>query len=213
MALRRIPPGRAGLLWLRHRLAVAHRGLDLLQRKQAILLQEAQRLRMLSDVTRREWREADAEARAWLLRAAATGGARAVRHALPGEAATITPRWTSVIGVRCAADPVVLLPDACDGAVFRSPALAEAVAGYRRALPAAARHAAASASYAAVRAEVTATRQRVRALERRWIPQLESAMAVVRLQMAELEDADAIRRRRMSTVEVRHDRTDTARRR
>jgi V/A-type H+-transporting ATPase subunit D len=213
MALQRVPPGRAGLLWLRHRLAVARRGLDLLQRKQVILMQEEQRLRMLEELTRREWSEADAQARRWLLRAAALGGDRAVRIARPLRPATVTPRWTTVIGVRCAADPVVRLPDPGDGVTLGSPALAAAAAAYRRALPAAARHAAVSAAYAAVRNEVGATRQRVRALERRWIPQLESAMAGIRLQMAELEDADAIRRRRVSTVdrrEERHDRADTA---
>lgn len=214
MPLQRVPPGRAGLLWLRHRLAVARRGLDLLQRKQAILLQEAQRLRMRSDLTRREWREADAEARGWLLRAAAIGGTRALRLAESTRPAMITPRSTSVIGVRCAADPVVRLPDLAPASALGSPALRIAVAGYRRALPAAARHAAVSAAHAAVLAEVAATRLRVRALERRWIPQLESAMAGIQLQMAEIEDADVIRRRRMSTEDRRrggrHDPADTA---
>jgi hypothetical protein len=42
----------------------------------------------------------------------------------------------------------------------------------------------------------------VRALERRWIPSLETAMTGIRLQMSELDDADAVRRRRAAGVDV-----------
>jgi V/A-type H+-transporting ATPase subunit D len=185
----RVPPGRAGLLWLRHRLGVARRGLDLLQRKQVILLQEAHRLRMLREVTGREWRDADREGRRRLVRAAALGGDRAVRLAVPSARAVLKPRWTSVIGVAVPAEPVLALPDPDEGA-------APAAAAYRRALAAAARHAAVAAAHTAVEDEITITRQRVQALERRWIPQLETASAGIQLQMAELEDADAVRRRR-----------------
>jgi vacuolar-type H+-ATPase subunit D/Vma8 len=82
----------------------------------------------------------------------------------------------------------------------RSSSIDDAGEAYRRALTAAARHAAVVAAVAAVESEIATTRQRVHALERRRIPQLEAAAARVRLQMAELEDADAVRRRR-----VRHD--------
>ena len=38
--VRRVPPGRAGRLWLQHRLAVAQRGADLLDQKLRILRSE-----------------------------------------------------------------------------------------------------------------------------------------------------------------------------
>ncbi|GAA1031824.1 hypothetical protein GCM10009557_28300 [Virgisporangium ochraceum] len=196
MTLERLPPGRAGLLWLRHRLAVARRGLDLLRHKQVVLAREAERLRYSSSVTREEWRAADAAGRRLLLWAAVVGGAYAVRTARPVGPAVVTPTWITVIGVRCPGDPVVRLP-APDGAgATRSPLVDAAAGDYRRALTAAARHAAMAAAVAAVEAEIATTRQRVHALERRWIPRLEDAAKGVRLQMTELEDSDAVRRRR-----------------
>jgi V/A-type H+-transporting ATPase subunit D len=184
------------LLWLGHRLDVARRGLNLLRRKQAILLHEAQRLRIRTEVTRREWHDLDRKGRPWLLRAAALGGGRAVRFAVPAGRATLRPRSTTVIGVQCPAEPSVDLPDPVEGPVVAGLAMAAAVAAYRSALPAAARHAAVAAAYAAVEDEIVLTRQRVRALERRWIPQLEAAVTGIRLQMSELEDADAVRLRK-----------------
>jgi len=195
-SLRRVPPGRAGALWLRHRLAVAGRGVDLLQQKLVILLQEGQRLRMLAEVTRREWAEADREGRQWLLRAAALGGDRAVRLATLPDPAEVTLRWTAVIGVRCPGEPVVGLPVLRTDRAPPGTAVALAQSAYRRAAQIAARHAAIAAARAAVDAEAAATRQRVRALERHWVPQLRVALVRVHLQMAELEDADAVRRRR-----------------
>jgi V/A-type H+-transporting ATPase subunit D len=70
------------------------------------------------------------------------------------------------------------------------------VAAYREAAQAAVRHAAAASALQTVEAELTATRQRVRALEHHWIPRLESGLTAARLQMDELEAADAARRRR-----------------
>jgi V/A-type H+-transporting ATPase subunit D len=201
--LHRVPPGRAGLLWLRHRLDTAGRGLNLLRRKQAILVHEAHRLRLRAEATRREWRDHDREGRRWLVRAAALDGGRAVRFAVPSGRAGLNPRSKTVIGVGCPAEPAVDLPEPVDGPVVAGPATAAAVAAYRRALPAAARHAAVAAAYAAVEEEIVLTRQRVRALERRWIPQLEAALAGIRLQMSELEDADAVRLRKASETEAR----------
>ncbi|HSO55578.1 MAG TPA: V-type ATPase, D subunit, partial [Actinomycetes bacterium] len=51
-----VPPGRAGRLWLRGRLATAERGLDLLDRKLRILRREQERLRLLERRTAEELR-------------------------------------------------------------------------------------------------------------------------------------------------------------
>jgi V/A-type H+-transporting ATPase subunit D len=200
VALDRVPPGRAGLLWLRHRLTVARRGLDLLRRKQMVLAKELERLREEVVSTGEAWRLADAHGRLWLVRGAAVGGTDAVRAALPATPAVVTPHRTTVVGVSCPTEPDVQLPAPDRDAAPASPAIEAATAAYRRALPAAARHAAAVAAVGAVEAEMVTTRQRVHALERRWIPRLETATARLRLQMAELEDADAVRRRRAGGV-------------
>ena len=81
--------------------------------------------------------------------------------------------------------------------VFDGPALARARQAYRVAVSAAARHAAASAAVRMVDAEVTATRYRLHAIEDRWIPRLEHALADVEFGLEELEHADGVRLRQM----------------
>ena len=75
----RVPPGRAGRLWLRGRLATAERGLDLLDRKLRILRREQERLRLLERRTGEELRRRCGDADRWLLRAALLGGQRGLR--------------------------------------------------------------------------------------------------------------------------------------
>jgi V/A-type H+-transporting ATPase subunit D len=195
--MRRIPPGRAGVLWLRRRLAVAERGTTLLRQKLTILAQQASRLREDRDATAHAWQTLDADARTWLTRAALLGGEPAVRPATGTAPLTVELRWTTVMGLRYPAEPIVHLPDQpADRPALGSAALVRAEALYRDAAVAAVRHAAAAAALAAVETETAATRQRLRALERRWIPRLTQALGAAELQIAELEAADAVRRRR-----------------
>jgi vacuolar-type H+-ATPase subunit D/Vma8 len=176
---------------------VATRGTDLLRQKLVILAQEGYRLRLLDEATRREWRDADREARRWLMRAAAAGGERAIRLVAPPDPATVEVRWTAVMGVPCPAEADVVPPvERPERAPPSGLALARAEAAYRTAARAAGRHAAAAAARAAIEDATAATRQRVRALEYHWIPQLRDALSTIQLQMAELEDADSVRRRR-----------------
>jgi V/A-type H+-transporting ATPase subunit D len=196
--LRRVPPGRAGALWLRRRLAVASRGAELLQQKLAILTQEAYRLRLLADTTAAAWQEADRHARESLVRAAVLGGQQPIAVAVADAASVdVGLHWNTVMGLRYPVEPVVSMPPPAPGrATPGGMALLAAVAAYRQALLGAVRHAASTAALRGVELEVATTRQRVRALERRWIPRLRAAQAAIALQMAELEDADAVRRRR-----------------
>jgi V/A-type H+-transporting ATPase subunit D len=183
------------VLWLRRRLAVASRGTTLLRQKLTILAQQAELLRQHHDATARAWQAVDADARVWLTRAALLGGELAVRPAT--EPLTVELRWDTVMGLRYPTEPVVRLPDQPAGRpALGSAALVRAEALYRDAAVAAARHAAAAAALEAVAAETAATRQRLRALERRWIPRLHVALDAAELQIAELEGADAVRRRR-----------------
>lgn len=192
----RVPPGRAGLLWLRHRLAIATRGVDLLQRKLAILSTEEQRLRLLTGHTAQQWEEDAARADRWLVRAALLGGQPTLRMAALRPTAEVTPTWTVVMGVRYPAEPDCRLPDRpSDAPPVGTAALVIAERAYREAVPAALRHAAATAALRCVEVEVATTRQRVRALEQHWIPRLQAALALARLQMEELEHSDTVRRR------------------
>lgn len=189
--LGRVPPGRAGRLWLRHRLAVAERGAELLDQKLRILRDEAERLTLLTEGTAAAWTAASDEAALWLVRAALLGGERAVRPGLDQAMTQVELTWTSTIGVRhpggatCTPGP----DDVPDGPV------ADVHTAHRRALDAAVQHAVAETALRCVLAEATATRRRVRAIQDRWLPQLRSALAAVELALEEQERADAVRLR------------------
>ncbi|WP_344056835.1 hypothetical protein, partial [Sphaerisporangium rubeum] len=78
-----VPPGRAGRLWLRRRLATAARGLVLLDRRLRLLGAERDRLAELAARTGERWTAALAEAEIWTSRVAALGGERALRSGTP----------------------------------------------------------------------------------------------------------------------------------
>ncbi|MFB9186801.1 V-type ATP synthase subunit D [Dactylosporangium sucinum] len=194
--LRQVPPGRAGTLWLRHRLAVARRGCGVLRRKLTMLTEERERLRRRYETTAAEWARADRVACGWLRRAAVLDGADVVGPAGAGGPMTVVPRWTALMGVRYAAPPGIEPPHPPAG--WHAPggsATSQAALTYRAAAEAAARHAASSSALSTVDEEVSAVRQRVRMLEQHWIPRLEDALVVARQQMDEQEAADGARRR------------------
>ena len=131
----RVPPGRAGRVWLLGRLHTAERGLDLLDRKLRVLRREQERARLAAERTGAEWRRRCAEAEPWLLRAALLGGQRALRHAVPGETAQVQVTWAVVMGVRYPQQAVAHSGrPAPDAAPTGTTALVEAAATYRDAL-------------------------------------------------------------------------------
>ncbi|HEU5161034.1 MAG TPA: V-type ATP synthase subunit D [Streptosporangiaceae bacterium] len=190
------PPGRTGRLWLRHRLAVAERAADLLDRKLRILLAEQDRLRRLARRRREEWESRCAEADEWLMRAALLGGRRALRLAADGEAAAVTVDYEATMGVRHPVRAEVAAPPppgtALDGAVVN-----RAREACRAALAAAAAYAAAATAARLVEEEVRVTRQRVRAVKTRWMPRLQSALTEIELMLEEQEREDGARLRRL----------------
>lgn len=194
--LRRVPPGRAGRLWLQHRLAVAERGAELLDQKLRILRAEAQRLTLLTESTGRAWAETGDEAARWLLRAALLGGERAVRLGADGGEVQVELTWAWTIGVRhpsgatCTPPaPTPEDPPAVNAAVV------EARAAHRRAVDAAVQHAVAEAALRLIRAEEAATRRRLRAVEDRWLPLLAETLRTTELGLEEQEHADGVRLR------------------
>ncbi len=190
----RIPPGRAGRIWLLRRIAVARRGRDVLEQKRSALLREAERLRALRDEARVEWEDAARAAETWWHRAALLAGRRPLelaRDLVPGEA-EVELRWRNSLGVRYPAEADVEPPPP-SGSPRGSSALAFAAAAHRRALEAAVQLGAAQRSYEATLAEAAATARRLRAIERRWLPEHEHALTRLELELDEVDREDAAR--------------------
>jgi len=194
--LAKVPPGRAGRLWLRHRLVIARRGRDQLDRKLRILSAERQRIRLQADQQMREWETACAQASSWLLRLAVLGGQDAVRSAAAAAPAEVRLTWRTTMGVRCPSDAVISRPPS-DSSVAPGNAVAQVtVHAYDAALLAGARAAATAEAARRVEAEITVTRQRVRALDKRWLPWLQDALHQLDLTLEQAEQEDSTRLRR-----------------
>jgi V/A-type H+-transporting ATPase subunit D len=195
MAELRVPPGRAGRLWLLRRLRTARLAADLLDRKLRILRAEQAALVARVRDTGATWDAAWHEADTWGLRTALLGGRRELRLG-SSPPATAEIIWSTVMGLRYPVAVTCRIPDTTVSR--REPGTAaaiEAAEAYRAALRAAADHAAASAALRAVDAEVAATRRRWLSVTRRWIPQLEAALLKLSQRLEEAERAEGVRRR------------------
>lgn len=202
----RTPPGRAGRPWLVHRLAVANRGARVLDDKRHALLRERARLAELVDETRQEWVEAVGDAEAWYRRALLISGQRALLLATfyVTRPAQVRMNWRRSLGTWLPSDPDVEIPSPPDLiAPGGSSALRYAASAYGRAVEAGARHAAARLAAERVEAELAATIRRLRALERRWIPAHEGALAALALALDETEREDALRTRWFTELQAR----------
>ena len=200
MSTIRVPPGRAGRLWLRARLDVAERGVSLLEQKVRILGDERRRLRALTEDTGRDWERACLKARTWTLRATLLGGQRSIQHATPDNPATVTVTWTTTMGIRYP-DGADYSPPHPDGpVVVDSSAIVYAQTANHAALGAAARHAAALAAVRVIDREFHATRLRAMALRRHWVPGLRAALAKIELDLEEQERAEGIRLKSATTA-------------
>jgi V/A-type H+-transporting ATPase subunit D len=199
--LRRVPPGRAGRLWLTGRLRTAQRAATLLDRKLRILRTEQERFVLL---TRRTGEAAARTRRAadqWLARAAATGGQRSIRLARTDGPATVEVEWATVMGIRYPASAECHVPGPATSApVDGSAALTGARAAYQEALTAAVSHAVASAARRVVDREAAITRQRLRAINDRWIPRLDEALRELTQLLEETERAETVQLRWAATA-------------
>lgn len=188
------PQGRAGRLWHRQRIDAAEAALDLLQRKLGILRGEQDGLHRLAAGTGDEWDRRCREADRLLLRALLLGGRRVLPLASTGRHAELTVEHATTMGVDHPAHIAFDLPDE-SGPTPGGPALEPARRACRAALEAACAHAAAKAAAAVIDAEVSATRQRIRAIERRRLPRLRSALGRIELSLEEREREDGARLR------------------
>jgi V/A-type H+-transporting ATPase subunit D len=190
------PPGRAGRLWLKHRLSTAQQGAELLDHKLRILRTERERLALKQERTAIAWAAASREARPWLLRGVLLGGERSVRLSSGQAPADVRIAWEQPMGVLYPAEATCTVPDPpTDAPPPTSAALVAARECHRRALQAAVEHAAVEAAVRILAAEETATRRRLRAIKDRWIPRLQEALAEVQLRLEEEEHADGVRLR------------------
>lgn len=190
----RHPPGRAGRLWLRHRLAVAGSGAELLDKKRRALVQEHRRLQVLARKTQAEWKRAADEAQTWVSRAAVLAGDEKLRlvEALQGRA-RVSVRWRSSMGVPFASEARVEFGAAPHAGLGGSAAADVAVPAARRAAEAAVNDAAAQSALRRIGGELAVTSRRQRALERRWLPALSAAAVRLNERLDELEREEATR--------------------
>lgn len=191
----RVPPGRAGRLWLLSRLDTARRGADLLRRKRQLLRREHQRLSLLVEETARAWRATSDAAERWGLRAALLGGTTSVRYAagrVQGQG-NVLVAWRNTMGVRHPDEVRCVLPELSPAEVAAAnSALGPAATAHRRALEAAARHAVAVTAQREVEAELVATQRRLRAIERHRIPVLEAELRTLLLRLDEFEREERV---------------------
>jgi V/A-type H+-transporting ATPase subunit D len=190
-----VPPGRAGRIWLRGRLATARRAADLLDRKLRVLRAEQETARQRERDAEAHWTRSYRDADRWLLRAVLLGGERQLRLDASAQPAQLNLRWVSTMG---AVHPVEVDCRPArwpDDAIPDTAALVEAAAAYRDAVCAAAAHAAAVATRAALDREASLTRRRLRAVSDRRIPALERALRERSTGLAESERAELVRLR------------------
>lgn len=190
----RYPPGRAGRLWLDHRLGLARRGAELLDKKRRVLVQEERRLRVLARETAAVWEGAARDAETWLNRAAVMAGdAKLEMVAAQQPPARVRVRLRSSMGVTYAAGADLDLGPETVHASGGSAAADLAVVATRRAVESAVEDAVAQSALKQVSAERVLTARRQRAVERRWVPALAAAADRLEAALDELEREEATR--------------------
>ncbi len=203
----RIPPGRAGRTWLVQRLEIARRGSELLDRKRQALLRQQAHVRAEVTAAERAWRETAAHAARWGARAALLDGAGRLellaRH-VEGPA-TLTLSWTNLMGARIPSVQLLAIPPTPPiSALGGSSAAVLAATAFTEATRAAARYAAAQRADAELSAELGRATRRLRALQTRWIPQHEQALARLDLTLDESQREQAARVRWLTNRDSHH---------
>ncbi|MGR6584809.1 V-type ATP synthase subunit D (plasmid) [Rhodococcus qingshengii] len=188
-----MPPGRAGRLWLRHRLGVAGHGAVLLDRKLRILHTRVGECRQHAERTAEVWESACRGADVWLLRGELLGGQRAVRLASTGSPAGVEVTWEWLMGIRVPDRATCVIGKRAETLSPQSnTAIVLAANAYRDAVAAAVQHAAAAAALRVVQAEELSTRRRLRAITEHWIPLLEGALSDLELALEEQDRTEAV---------------------
>lgn len=190
----RVPPGRAGRLWLMRRLEVGRRGAEVLDQKRGTLLRERLRLAGQLAEAEAEWERAAAAAAAWNARACAAAGPRALRLAALRRDGTarITVTRRNLLGVVVPESATVEGGGPAEDASSGGAAVRLAAEAHAEALSAAAAVAALRAAHEAIEAELARTVRRLRAIEHRWLPAHEAELHRLELAIEESELADIV---------------------
>jgi V/A-type H+/Na+-transporting ATPase subunit D len=193
-SLERVPSGRAGRLWLAHRISVAERGADQLERKTQILSIEVARCREVAEQRRSEWTTQSRLAERWMIRASLLGGHDGIRAGWT-QPVDVQFGWTSTMGVRHPGSATVA-EAAASSPRASTAAVACAHDAYLKALRAALDTAVADAALAALEESLLATRRRARILRRHWVPRLRARLDELELALEQSEHEDQARLRR-----------------
>lgn len=183
--------GRAGRVRLERRLQTARNGAALLDRKQRILADELDRLQLHADAVGQEWKDRAQEALTWLRRTAALDGQTLIDQAAPTDPAEIEISWGGAMGVTYPEDAHCHLPD--PRLAGGTSALSYAANCHRAALSAAVKQAAVERATLMLSTELSATHTRKRAVENRWIPQLEDELTALRRKIEDQELEESLR--------------------
>lgn len=191
----RTPAGRAGRLWLTHRIEVAERAADQLERKIHILSLEISRQRGLADAARLAWSKASDDAERWGRRVALIAGQQALRNGTATPVA-VAFTWANTVGVQHPAAATVEQPTAPEG-VVPTAAIVAARRAFADAVRAGVDLAVADASWRALDEARTHARRRARLLRRRWLPLMRSHLHSLDLSLEQAEQEDHARLRRL----------------
>jgi len=190
----RLPPGKSARPWLVRRLAVAERAAELLDLKRVALQREEAALVGRAAHARSALAEALGDAQRWWDRAAVVGGRRGTRLAaglIPPAAVHVT--WSTRLAVTRPQAAITVAGAVTAQVGAGGSALGQAAHGYGESLKLAAEAAALEEAHRRVAAELARTTRRLRAIEWRWVPQHERALAALDLALEEAERADGAR--------------------
>lgn len=193
----RPPPGRSGRTWLARRRATAVRAAELLDQKRRALLAEERRLAADAAAAAEAWRRTARIAERWTGRAVVLAGWRQLElvRVHTQRMAEADVQWRSWMGITYPTDAAVRPGDAGLQALGGTAALDTAATAHVEALRAGVRHAVAARAVELVRSELAVTRARQRALERRWVPLLTTALARLEAELDEQDRENAVRSR------------------
>jgi len=180
-------------MWLRHRVAVAERGADQLERKVQLISREVVERRKSVERSRAVWEATSNEAAGWMVRAGFVGGVDAVKQAWT-RPKDVEVTWVATMGVRHPDGATIGLSELPD--VAMSAATFQTRRAFDVALRAAVELSAGESAVALLESDLRTTRRRARVLRRHWLPQLQSQLHDLELALEQAEQEDQARLRR-----------------
>lgn len=185
--------GRAGRLALTAKLATARRAVELLDRKQRALAVECERLELVAARAADDFERKARTAALWSRRCVALDGQRSLLDSRPEATIEVAVGYDVTMGVRHPTSAEVTFGP--EPELAGSSALVHAMRSHREALAAGVHLAAARRSVVLVSDELAVTRQQQRALELRWIPEVEKQLTVLVQRLDESEREENVRLR------------------